>query len=371
MWTRFNNSQVQEIFGPSPQHSHLASFRSEILHILNMLQSYLHMQLGTKEAQISHVLDGYTRFDPHIGREYLLSVKVLTRGGNPQYRKFHLLRQVTPDISLIEEQISLSTPTVHVVLPLMKVDERLYNFLVSYADVGLRYTENRIHLMVVVFNEAEADAAQEIVDDFTRSTFPAHVTIITAAGAYNRLRGVEVAMATLESSNSLVFLADVDVRFGSGFFRRCRSNAVLNHRVYFPVAFWLYNSPYSRQQTFNSHTPPPVTSWTGEWVYYNYWLACLFKADYDSIGGYRDSKYTVELFERASSSHQLEVMQSPDPGLYHLWSSKTCKELKSSARRDICAQLQGAGRVERPDAAEYLAELLSIRKPFEMGERIT
>ena len=371
-WTRFNNSQVQDVFGPSPQHSHLPSFRHEMLHVLNTLQSYLHIQLGTKAARISHILDGYTRFDPHIGREYLLTVKVLTNGANPQYKKFHLTREVTPDLSLVEEHISLSTPTVHVILPLMKVDERLYSFLASYGDIGLRYKENKLHLIAVVFSHTAAEQVQTIVDDFTKNTFPAQVSIVTAIGAYSRLRGIEVAMETLESGNSLVFLADVDVRFSSGFFRRCRSNAVLNHRVYFPVAFWFFDmAPWHNQQSFDSHHPPRISPTSGEWGYYNYWLVCMYKTDYENIGGYKDSRYTVELFERVSSSQHLEVMHAPDPGLYHMWSTKNCREIKSLARRKMCTELKVTGSVQRADMAEYVGEMLTIKQPFEMGDRIT
>lgn len=367
-WTRFNNSQVQQIFSPSPQHFHLPSFRAEAVHTLNVLQSYVRTQLQSRTAHISHVLDGYTRFDPHVGREYLLSVKILTNRGNPSlYKKFHLVRQVSPDFSLVEEHLSLSTPTVHVVLPLLKTDQRFKSFLASYADIGLRYKENRLHLVVVVFSEADAERAENIIDDFTKNTFSAKATIVTAVGTNSRLRGVEVAMETLESDNSLVFLADVDVRFSSGFFRRCRSNAILGHRVYFPVAFWLYDRP----QSLDAHYPPQIESTNGEWGYYNFWLACLYKADYDRIGGYKDSRYTVELFERASSSHQLEVMQAPDPGLYHLWSVKSCRELRSSAKKEICSRLLGPGRVERPDVAEYIGEMLTVKNPFDMGETIT
>ena len=290
-WTRFNNSQIQSIFGPSPQHYLLPSFRQEMLQVLNMLQSYVQTQLGMKAAKISHMLDGYTRYDTHIGREYLLTVKVLTKGARPLYRKFLLVREIRPDFSLVEEHISLSTPTVHVILPLIKVDDRFYDFLSSYADTGLRYKENKLHLIVVVFNYAAEEQIQTIVDDFTKDTFPAQVSIITAIGAFNRLRGIEVAMATLESGNSLVFLADIDVRFSSGFFRRCRSNAVLGHRIYFPVAFWLFDSPGQRlSRPFDPHHPPRISPTSGEWGYYNYWLTCLYKADYDSIGGYRDSR---------------------------------------------------------------------------------
>ena len=80
----------------------------------------------------------------------------------------------------------------------------------------------------------------------------------------------------------------------------------------------------------------------------------------------------MELFERASSSRHLEVMQAPDPGLYHIWSTKTCKAIKSSSKREMCAGMQVAGsKVQKADLAEYVGEVLGTKDPFEMGERIT
>ena len=80
----------------------------------------------------------------------------------------------------------------------------------------------------------------------------------------------------------------------------------------------------------------------------------------------------MELFERVSSSGHLEVMQAPDPGLYHTWTTKKCKDIKSSSRRELCAGLQAAaGSVQNADLAEYIGEMLGMKDPFEMGQRIT
>jgi hypothetical protein len=79
----------------------------------------------------------------------------------------------------------------------------------------------------------------------------------------------------------------------------------------------------------------------------------------------------VELFERASSSHHLEVMQAPDPGLYHTWSPKRCRDVKSMAKREVCTRLQAAaGSVQNADLAEYIGDMLGMKDPFEMGWRI-
>ena len=90
--------------------------------------------------------------------------------------------------------------------------------------------------------------------------------------------------------------------------------------------------------------------------YYNLLLACIFKTDYTAIGGYNGTLYSVELFERATKSH-LDVMQAPDPSLFHVWSSKTCGQLTTN-RRDICRQMRNnAGSFDQTELTDYLAEL--------------
>ena len=74
-WIRFNNSLVQEIAGFSPQHSPYTSFRSEMTHLLNQITPFIASQYTSFPPVDTKIIDGYTRFNPHLGREYLLSFK--------------------------------------------------------------------------------------------------------------------------------------------------------------------------------------------------------------------------------------------------------------------------------------------------------
>ena len=89
-----------------------------------------------------------------------------------------------------EPTISINSDDArHFAVPLAKTDQHFQNFLMSYTDIGLKYRENKIHLMVVTYTEEEAKKInfKVIVDEFTKTTFPADVTVVTATGADNRL----------------------------------------------------------------------------------------------------------------------------------------------------------------------------------------
>ena len=125
-----------------------------------------------------------------------------------------------------------------------------------------------------------------------------------------------------------------------------------------PIAFWLFGSQH-KQSSFEDH-PPALTRWTGQWGSYNFGLVCIYKEDYDIIGGYHDSKHSVELFERVSAS-ALEVMQAPEPDLYHLWRGRTCRELKSNSLREGCQRLKQVGLVDQAELSEYLGQLNNLK----------
>lgn len=346
-WVRFNISQVQDMTSAFQQYPIGWQLHSELTSVLNTLHDYL--RVGGR-GSVHNLLDGYVRYNPLVGREYILLVKTSKQVN----KSFRLTRGLSALVSVAEHEVSTSQPTVHVLLPLADVNELFEEFLKNYAQFGLRYKENKLHLIIVIFSDHQKEQIEGAISRVTMDTVPASVTIVTSNGKYNRLRGVEDGVASLQGGNSLIFLADVSVRFGPGFFRRCRANTILNHQVYFPTAFWLYNAD-QEMQVFRESAPQP-SSWSGEWVGYSFFLVCLFKEDYVSVGGYSNTKFSVTLFERLSKSH-LEVVQAPDPGLFHLWSTRTCKGMTSHSRRKVCEGLRFRRYRDYADMADYVSDM--------------
>lgn len=355
-WTRFNDSLVQEMGAISPEFSPQGSLIAEISHILGMLRPYIRTQHAPQAIEIKHILDGYTRFNPHLGREYIFTFKLAVgKSASTVYKKYHVVREIGPQVAVVDLSASSAKETVHVILPLEKVDKTFMEFLKSLGHVGLKYKSNAVHLVVVVFSDGIAEAVEKMLREFTANTFPLSVSVATGSGDFSSLRAYDIGMATLDDTG-LAFLACVNLRFATGFFRRCRSNAELGKRVYFPSGFWLYQFDYAN---YTDGSVPPITSWTGQWASYDFSMACIHKRDYDAVGGYRKRTYTIELFRAVVSSH-LDVMQAPEPGLFKVWGGKKCWKVSSAKRRKICSGLQRKAEFEQTDLAEYLGELSSL-----------
>ena len=342
-WLRFNSSKLQDMYGAAPEYVPHSSLRLEIATVLKMLRGYTAAQIHPRKSQLLALGDCYVRFNPLIGREYIFTLRFKTDRG-PLVKRYRISRELSPSLSISEEHVNTLSPTVHVILPLPRIDSRLEHFLSHYSSLQ-RYSAGKLHLVAVVFSDGDADQVQEILQMSLESSLSAFVSIAIGQAPYTRSKAVDIGMAALEQPNSLVFLADVDVSFSSDFLQRCRSNALPGRRVYYPAAFWHY---YSREGT-------RLVSSEGRWGFYNFWLACLYKQDYDAVGGYTDSMYSVDLFERFSAS-RIEVLQAPDPALFHKWSLATCGDLKSS-RAQMCKGLAKAASFDQAELTDFLMEL--------------
>lgn len=355
-WIRFNDSIIQDSYGISPERSPPSSLRAELSLVLNQLGVYIKTQYSPNGVKINRILDGYTRFNPHLGREYMLTLKLTVQNMGTAYRKYHLIREIEPRLSVIDQHITPSKTTVNMILPLTRVGDAFSDFLLSYAHVGLQYGDNRLHLVVVVFSDHQAVLVEKYLVQFTHDTVQASVSVITAKGTFNRLKAIEMGMESLQDENSLAFLADVSLRFGPGFFRRCRLNSELGKRAYFPSAFSLYEMNYKK---YSDGRVPSILPWVGQWGTHQLWLVCIYKKDYQAIGGYKNRKYSVELFEAIAGGY-LDVMQAPDPGLFRTWTNKSCKDL-STKRMKICLDLKRPGSFEQPEMANYLGEMQNTK----------
>jgi hypothetical protein len=348
-WTHFNDSLVQEMSSVSPEFSPHGTLLAEIRHILGILRPYIQMQQAPQDVKIMHILDGYTRFNPHLGREYILTLR-LSVAESFLYKRYHVVREIGPQVSVVDLPTVKPVLAINVILPVENADTSFMDFLKSFGHIGLKFRGNTVHLVVVVFSEIVAEGVQDALKEFVDRTFPLSVSVAIGKGTFSSLRAFDIGMATLEGGSSLAFLASVDLRFAPGFFRRCRSNAELGRRVYFPSAFWLYRSDHADNLHGNI---PRIAGWTGQWGSYDFSMACIYKGDYDASGGYRNKQYSIELLESVLSKNY-DVMQAPEPGLFKAWGKKQCWKLGSSHKKKICSDLKKAAEVERIELADYL-----------------
>ena len=362
-WTHFNDTRVQDITSASfaPEFSPQGSLLAEIRHALRALRPYMRAQHAPRKVEIKHVVDGYLRFNPHLGREYRLTLKLAVDESTTVYKRYHVVREIGPLVSVVDLPLVHSSQVIHVILPLQQVGRAFTEFLKSFQQVGLKHKENALRLVLVVSSRSLQEQAEKAMREFAgKGEVPLSVTIAAnTASQSSHLKAFDAGMATLEDDRSLALLASTRLRFGPGFFRHCRANSELGKRVYFPVPFWLYR--FDNYTEFLDGRAPPLTSWMGQWANYDFTVACIYKRDYEAVGGYHDAKYTVDLFNAVAASHY-DVVQAPEPGLFKAWPPTKCSELASEKRRRICADLKRRSSFEQAYLADYLVELSAIHE---------
>lgn len=209
---------------------------------------------------------------------------------------------------------------------------------------------------MVVFSQVLANEVESQLQTLISNTLPASASVVRVDGVYSYHKAVHEGVHSLQEEDSLVFIADVNLRFGPGFFRRCRLNSEMGKRVYYPVAFQLYDLNF---KAYSHNSLPPLSPEKGRWdpQYFNH--LCIYKRDFVIVGGYGDRQHSLQLFKAITRSH-LDTMQAPEPGLFRTWTTKRCRDLQQNNMK-TCLDLKRARLFDQSERADYLGELKNIR----------
>ena len=356
-WEFFNRDSLFDIGGISPRFPLRLSLQAELKHVETLLHKYLLRSPDCRDFVLDEVLHGYVRFLPATGREFRLRVKLSHTSEKKQikYLSVRLLRQLSQEIAISVEPTGQRP--IHVILPLLMVDDRFREFLKNFVQQGLEKGVT-LSLVVVLFSEMNANLVEGIVKQLTRGFPKAMVTIAISEGQYSFPRGVEMGMSVLSSHDDVAFVTDVNARVRSDFWSRCRDNTRSGKQVYFPTPFSVYVSDF-RMSLVNTTSSYPINRWTGQWTFYSPKTFCVIKRDYLGVGGFKDAAFSHDFFQRLLGSGDLEVFQGPDPGLYQLWpTGRTCNSLNSVPKRRACEEMTRSHAHFPPaDLAEYLVAL--------------
>ncbi len=352
-WKTFNTKFSQEFSTMTPEHDLSISFRAELEHMFGLVEPYVNSKHHS-ELTLFDIHDGYVRYNHRVGPEYIMTLKFAKNGDkdNPVYHRVRLVRPLQPVIYIMDEP--LPDVTTNIILPVKAVDDHLREFMTMLVNnVG----KAAVQLVVVVFSQTDAKAAElTISQEMKKVHSPIKVTMVISHGGFNWTNAVESGMSVLKKPNDLAFVADVDLRIRHKFWEKCRVNADHGNRVYFPTVFQTYKTDYR-------YTPgsfPSIRLWNGHWAVYSLKYVCIYKADYDAIGGYVGSSNVNDLFERVVK-YNLEVMQAPDLALFQSQdSTRICSSSEGPTEvRGICRAMEKGASLDQVDIVEYLAGLLN------------
>ena len=311
---------------------------------------------GHRLLKFRKVINGYIRHNPSRGNEYIVDAEY-TEGRTVIHARTNLVRPIAKNFVTLEDNPDGAAP-INFIVPISNVSERFHEFMGMYEMCCLK-RDLKLHLWLVVYSSQDKVFVTGLIESYLKTYKRAQITVVEGSGVFSRGRALHLGMSQLRSED-LAFHCDVDMTVSNSFLNRCRKNTIRGKKVYYPEFFKLYNLDY----VYIGRPRPkkiPLKRQHGHWAAYSFGMLCIYKSDYDRVGGMDTSiigwgEEDVRFFERILKWKTLEVFRAPDPGLTHRWHEKVCPPSLSKDQMKHCLSSRGENLADRIQLANYLYE---------------
>ncbi|XP_072269258.1 chondroitin sulfate glucuronyltransferase-like [Pyxicephalus adspersus] len=311
-----------------------------------------------------HLVNGYRRFDPTRGMEYVLDLllEATTKNGHAGVivKRLSLLRPLGLVEILPMPYVTEATP-VQVVVPLMPADaSHISAFLDAFATNLLDSQENVALTVLLVYDVTSSGQVQDVFEGVR-----AMVSELESRYSFLRLEVTNIhkeipsqvqlmeIVSKKHPMETLFFLLSVWSEVSAEALNRCRMNAISAWQVFSPVHYQEYNPDISRP-SFSAQSADLLRDGhfdrlsSSEFCFYNSDFMSARKkmgmdgeAEEDEEGDGAGTEL-LELFLRYSKLH---VFRALEPALVQRFSLKKCSTLQSGENyhRCIISSLESLG----------------------------
>ena len=312
--------------------------KEEILtFVLNELNKK-EMATHKKRYQISHFVFGYYRQDRIFGTQYDL---FFNTKNEKTHQHISLFRPFAPLQRIVTEIYDKTNEWINIIMPLYGRLDKLVIFLDTY--LNLATMDGKLFLTIVYFGEKGRLAARNILKGMSSKANYTDYAFIERPGNFSRGEGLLVGANDWNRGNVLIFFCDIDIHFNIKFLQRCRLNSAPGAKVYYPIVFSLYNP---KLVYMNELMIPKledrfvINKDSGFWRAFGFGMVCIYRSDFIFNKGF-DTAINgwgwedVQLYRKLINSN-LEVMRSPDPGIFHVWHEKECDKSLPLKQYTMC-----------------------------------
>ena len=291
-----------------------------------------------KKYQLNDFIFGFVRQDRLLGTQYELYFKTAS---NNMYQHVSIFRPFSPLQMVVMEIFNKQDEWINIIMPLQGRLDKLEVFLTMYSDIVMK--DSKLFLTIVYFGEAKKMEAKRLLEDTTKKINYTNFVFIEKSGNFSRGGGLLAGARAWKKGNVLMYFCDVDIHFTVEFLQRCRLNSAPGAKVYYPIVFSMYNPELvymnepeipKLEERFVIHKD------SGFWRTFGFGMVCIYRSDFIFNKGFNTKIQgwgweDVQLYRKLISSN-LEVMRSPDPGIYHIWHEKECDASLSPKQYDMC-----------------------------------
>ena len=315
------------------------------------------------------LLQGYWRTDKRVGTQYELYFHSM--GKKHVYEHVQLFRPFAPIQKVQVQNYDKRNEWVNIIVPLSGRIETFKLFVEMFVEECIK-KDQRVFLTVVYFGNDGLQDVKDILTLVDKEHHFTHYKVIERKDNFSRGVGLFAGAEAWDKGNVLLFFCDVDIYFKDGFLDRCRLNAAPATRVYYPIVFSLYNPSivYSDRKKIPHWKEQLVLARdSGFWRTFGFGMTCMYRSDFLFMRGF-DTKIQgwgyedVKLYRKLVQSN-IDIVRSPDPGIFHLWHEKQCDPHLQPAQYNMCLGSKAVG-----EASHAQLGMLAFRELKEENERL-
>lgn len=314
------------------------------------------VQRTMSNLKLHRVPNVYRRYRGTVGKEYIFDLQLEGNGKLMEKR----VSLIFPHNRLILTNESWPGPKsllVNFVVPLDGLNRaRVARFQRAYHNICVKKKEN-CRLIYVIFSSVNNDKRflKAYLTRFKRRHSTFNYEFIAGEGAFDLAMAYDLGMSVLRD-NELAFIATIDLNIADHFLKRCRLNTRQGSVVYYPEIFRYYDMQYVYRGKWHPRHYDYVRQ-HGRWITNG--VACLFKSDYVTIGGYRAiAQWQVDpSILQTRLNNTLEVMVAPEPGVSKWYEAGHCDSSLPPALFSSCLSTQSDNLADRTSLASYLLQL--------------
>uniref|UniRef100_A0A3B4AJE9 Hexosyltransferase n=1 Tax=Periophthalmus magnuspinnatus TaxID=409849 RepID=A0A3B4AJE9_9GOBI len=368
-WEYFTEEHIYSCVDSSPKCEIRGADHADVVAVLEIAVERLNERYQPQlRFQKRRLLNGYRRFDPTRGMEYMLdlALEAYTQKGHSQVivKRVNLLRPLSA-VEIIPMPYVTEATRVQVILPVTAQDQDyVSNFLDMYVMNTLDTHDNVLLTFLFIYDPFDAQRVSqtdvfagikamigEVEKRYGDVKIP-WISVKTEVPSQVKLMDI---ISKKHPVDTLFFLASVWTEVNADFLNRCRMNAISNWQVFFPIHF----QEYSPAIVYRDQQPSAASSFASESLRDGHFdrhifdEACFYNADYmtartkmaaDILDNEEllESMDVYDIFVRYSGLH---VFRAVEPALIQKYVRRVCNPRFSEDiyHRCVLSNLEGLG----------------------------
>ena len=336
--------------------------------VLNISMRHLNDKYGSKRFSFQHLKNGYRRFDPTRGMEYMLDLILKdTQTDREVTKRVNIVRPLGY-VELVPMPYVTENSRVNIILPVTSQDkDGVVSFLDSYAKTCLETGDNsNLHVVFVYENRESMNSKNDpysvmksMINYYENKYVDSARMVATSIIDANPTEfSIADAISKKLPLESLILVGTVGMELTIEFLNRVRMNTIVGWQVYFPTGFWQY-----KPSLVYTEKPYPTTieisKNVGHFDANSYCVASFYNKDYTqarkkvSHSGVEKSR---DLFEMFLKYHKLHVFRAIEPALRHKYREIVCNPILDEESYSRCLTQKSQGLASRSQLAMLIFE---------------